>query len=109
MRAALALATALTTTSLVGLGTAAPARATACEAQSPGVTISHIELGGGLNCDHAKQVIHHALGGRLREIGWTCHEYGAHHIPFTCRSHNGSGHWLTFFVVVGDGSGPGGF
>ncbi len=107
MRTALALAT-VAATSLVGLGTAVPAGAATCEAHSPGLTISHIELGGGLSCDRAKQVIHHALAGSQRSLAWTCHHYGSHHIPYTCWADQG-GHWVTFFVVVGDGSGPGGF
>ena len=108
MRAGLALATTLAATSLVGLG-AAPAQAAGCEAHREGYTISHITLGNGLSCDHAKQVIHHALGGSLTSIGWTCDHYGAHHIPFSCWTRNGTGHWVSFFVVVGDGSGTGGF
>ena len=108
MRTALALATAAAA-SLIGLGTAAaPADAAGCEVHYSGLTISHIEMHHGLSCEHAKTVIHHALSGSERSIGWTCNKYGSHHIPYSCWT-NHSGHWLTFFVVVGDGTGPGGF
>ena len=108
MRTALALAT-IVATSLFGLGTAAPAEATqGCTAHAHGVTISHIEMHEGLSCEHAKTVIHHALRNAEHSIGWTCHKYGSHHIPYSCWANRGH-HWLTFFVVVGDGTGPGGF
>src|SRR5689334_17608392 len=106
MRAALALAGLLATTSLVGLGTAAPAQATGCHAHSHGVTISHIERHEGLTCDDAKKVIHSAMTGHptLHSIGWTCSHYGSHHIPYSCWENRGH-KWVTFFVVVGDGTG----
>ncbi|MEP9363092.1 hypothetical protein ABLE68_09025 [Nocardioides sp. CN2-186] len=109
MRTVLALA-AVAATSLFGLGTAASATAaTGCHATAHGLTISHIETHDGLTCDHARTVIHHALRGTERSIGWTCSKYGSHHIPYSCWATNHSHHWVTFFVVVGDGTGPGGF
>ena len=97
MRAALALA-AVAATTLVGLGTAAPAGATACEAHYPGWTISHLELHNGVTCDHAKQVVHHAMRREAYKIDWRCNDpAGTSHKLFSCWSTKNS-HRISFYA-----------
>lgn len=108
MRAALALAT-LAATTLVGLGTAGPASANECTATVPGWTISNVELHNGLTCDHAKQVIHHAMRREAYKIDWRCNEPAStSHKQFSCWSTRTS-HRVTFLATEDRGSMPGGF
>jgi hypothetical protein len=108
MKTALALATVLAT-SVVGLGaTAAPAAAAACTASVQGFHISGMRLHHGTSCDHAKQVVHHALRNEASRIGWRCHiDSYAHHrfFVFSCWATNDSGHWVTFDVMYADATG----
>ena len=99
MRAAAALATVLTAGSLIGLGASAPASSTTpCEAYFPGWTIQHLELHNGVSCDHAKQVVHHAMSRTAYKIDWTCNKpLGTSHKLFSCWS-NHNDHRIAFYA-----------
>lgn len=97
MRLALALGTALTA-SILGVGSAGPASATTCTASVPGFHITGLAMHAGTTCDHAKQVVHHALRQEAHKIGWTCRydSFDHRYFFFSCWANNHSGHWLTF-------------
>jgi hypothetical protein len=104
MRTALAIATAAAT-SLIGLGTAAPASATACEAHYSGWTINDLQLHHGVTCDHAKQVVHHAMRREAYKIDWSCNEPSStSHKFFSCWSNKNS-HRVTFYASENGASG----
>lgn len=99
MRIALAVATALAGSIVGAAGAAAPASATPpCAAHVSGYRITGLAMHSGTTCDHAKQVVHHALRLEAHRIGWTCRHDSFDHryFFFSCWAGNGSGHWLTF-------------
>ena len=99
MRTALAAATVLATTSLVGVG-AAPAQATECTAHVGGWDISGIVLKHGATCDHAKQVIHHVFSvAGVHAIGWRCNDPASRSWKqYSCWATNHSGHAIEFLA-----------
>lgn len=99
MRTALATATVLAATSLVGLG-AAPAHATGCTAHVGGWDISDLQLRHGTSCDQAKHVVHHVFSVvGVHAIGWRCNDpAGRSWKQFSCWATNGSGHAISFLA-----------